>query len=117
MENIFFKKDNYGCKIWIGFATNQENEENLALISFLKEKFFFNFSTGKKGEIIFPIKTRREFSLLPAFIRYALNAQYELKVFQFPDNMVESNSAFTYSLSDNENDFWREIAMAQTYFA
>lgn len=60
---------------------------------------------------VFPIRNRREFALLPAIIRKAERLGYDVST-----SMWDVGLKGEARLSSAPADFWRALALAQTYF-
>ncbi len=57
------------------------------------------------------LNTRREFAVLPAVIRRAIAAGFDMQL-----SLWDVLGSDTISLSKQPADFWREVALAQTFF-
>ena len=63
------------------------------------------------AEAVFSINTRREFALVPALIRRALEAGFNVLTSQWDVGLQG-----IVSLEENPAEFWKTLALAQAFF-
>lgn len=63
------------------------------------------------AEAVFAVNTRREFALVPALIRRALEAGFDILTSQWDVGLKG-----IVSLKENPAEFWKTLALAQAFF-
>lgn len=109
---------NYYGRFHFIIQTGFSNEENEALLPFLRDRFsiskIYVVNCCENGYIIAQCDNRRELAIIPAVIRYC-----ELSKFDYGCSMHDILPYPTSGhilVSNREDLFWREYALSMAYY-